>query len=323
MKKGIAGGVLLLALAGLTQAQQGGRPVIGLIVKSDANPFFVKMKEGAQRSATAAGARLITAAGTADDDNDSQVRAIQTMVSEGARTILITPADTQGIVPAIRAARARGVQVIALDSTTDPKSAVNAIFATDNNKAGYLIGRYAGEMMRGKRAVIAMLDLAPGLSVGIARHNGFLKGFGIGAGDPRIVCQQDTNGDQKLARLAMANCLKKNPDINVVYTINEPVAAGAYEALQAAGKAGQAAIFSVDGGCQGVRDVRAGKITATSQQYPMRMASLGVEAALTYTKTGKKASGYTDTSVNLIATRGVPGVKVRDTAFGLDNCWGS
>ncbi|BDP43963.1 sugar ABC transporter substrate-binding protein (plasmid) [Deinococcus aetherius] len=323
MKKRAALGVTLLALAGLTQAQKDGQAVVGLIVKTDVNPFFVKMKEGARKSAAAAGARLMTAAGTADDDNDSQVAAIQKMVRAGAKTILITPADTQGIVPAIRAARAKGVQVIALDSTTDPKSAVDAIFATDNNKAGYLIGRYAGEMMRGKRAVVAMLDLAPGLSVGIARHNGFLKGFGIDPADPRIVCQQDTNGNKDLARTAMANCLKKNPDINVVYTINEPVAAGAYEAIKAAGDPGKVAIFSVDGGCQGVRDVRAGKITATSQQYPMRMASLGVEAAMTYTKTGKKASGYTDTSVNLIAAKSMSGLKVKDTAFGLNNCWGN
>lgn len=281
------------------------------------------MKDGAQRTIATSQAKLLTAAGKSDDDNDSQVAAIQDMLARGAKTILITPADTQRIVPAIRAARAKGVQVIALDSTTDPKSAVDAIFATDNNKAGFLIGQYARTLMEGKKVSIAMLDLAPGLAVGIARHNGFLKGFGITSdSDPRIVCQQDTNGSRELAKSAMANCLKKNPNINVVYTINEPVAAGAYEAIQASGNPGRVAIFSVDGGCQGVRDVKAGKITATSQQYPLRMASLGIEAGLKYAISGIKATGYIDTGVNLVANKAVKGVESRNTAFGLENCWG-
>ena len=323
MKKQIVIGAALLTLIGASHAQTNPGTVIGLILKTETNPFFVKMKDGAQRTIATSQAKLLTAAGKSDDDNDSQVAAIQDMVARGAKTILITPADTQRIVPAIRAARAKGVQVIALDSTTDPKSAVDAIFATDNNKAGFLIGQYARTLMEGKKVSIAMLDLAPGLAVGIARHNGFLKGFGIASdSDPRIVCQQDTNGSRDLAKAAMANCLKKNPNINVVYTINEPVAAGAYEAIQASGNPDRVDIFSVDGGCQGVRDVKAGKITATSQQYPLRMASLGIEAGLKYAKSGAKAKGYIDTGVNLIANKTVKGVASQSTTFGLDNCWG-
>ena len=49
-------------------------------------------------------------------------------------------------------------------------------------------------------------------------------------------------------------------------------------------------IVSVDGGCAGVKDVKAGVIAATSQQYPLKMASMGVEAGVDYAKTGKKAS---------------------------------
>ena len=76
----------------------------------------------------------------------------------------------------------------------------------------------------------------------------------------------------------MENLLQKDPDINVVYTINEPAAAGAYEALKAAGKEKDVLIVSVDGGCPGVKNVKAGVIGATSQQYPLQMASMGVEA---------------------------------------------
>jgi fructose transport system substrate-binding protein len=121
----------------------------------------------------------------------------------------------------------------------------------------------------------------------------------------------------------MENCLQKNPDIDVVYTINEPSAAGAWTALKKAGKSkGAVTIVSVDGGCAGVRNVKAGVIDATSQQYPLKMASLGVAAVVKYAKTGKKASGYTDTGVNLIAAKAVKGVASKNVKYGLANCWG-
>ena len=297
--------------------------VVGLITKTDTNPFFVKMKEGAMEAAKARGARLLTAAGKFDGDNASQVTAIENMVSGGARAILITPSDTKAIVPAIKKARDAGVLVIALDSPTEPQSATDALFATDNFKAGVWIGRYARAALAGKPARVATLDLAPGITVGRLRHDGFLQGFGVKEGDPSIVCSQDTRGDQARGQTAMENCLQKAPDINVVYTINEPAAAGAYQALKSAGKEKAAMIVSVDGGCAGVRNVKAGIIAATSQQYPLKMASLGVDAAVEYARTGKMASGYTDTGVTLITDKPMVGVDSRDTTFGLDACWGT
>lgn len=315
---------ILLCLSACTACLAQAQPiVVGLITKTDTNPFFVKMKEGAAEAARARGARLMTAAGKFDGDNASQVTAIENMVSGGARAILITPSDTKAIVPAIKKARDAGVLVIALDTPTDPQSATDALFATDNFKAGVLIGRYARAALAGKPARIATLDLAPGITVGRLRHDGFLQGFGITERDPSLLCSQDTRGDQARGQTAMENCLQKAPDINLVYTINEPVAAGAYQALKAAGKERAALIVSIDGGCAGIRNVKAGIIAATSQQYPLKMASLGVEAGVEYARTGKRASGYTDTGVTLITDKPQPGVESRDTTFGMDACWGT
>ena len=132
----------------------------------------------------------------------------------------------------------------------------------------------------------------------------------------------DSFGDRSKAQTAMENCLQKNPDINLVYTINEPAAAGAFNALQKAGKEKGVMIVSVDGGCDGIRDVAAGKIAATSQQYPLKMAAMGVEAGIEYAKSGKKVSGYTDTGVTLIAGKAVAGVDSKDVKTGTDLCWG-
>jgi fructose transport system substrate-binding protein len=119
----------------------------------------------------------------------------------------------------------------------------------------------------------------------------------------------------------METCLQKDPGINLVYTINEPAALGANTALKAAGNK-DVTIVSVDGGCAGVRAVKDGTIAATSQQYPLKMATMGVDAVVDFAQSGKKATGYTDTGVTLITDKAQAGVDSKDTAFGLDNCWG-
>lgn len=318
-----------LATAGSAHAQS--QPVIGLITKTETNPFFVKMKEGATEAAKAKGAKLLSGAGKADGDNAGQVTAMENMIAAGAKTILITPSDSKAIIPAIKKAREKGVMVIALDSPTDPADATDALFATDNYQAGVLIGQYAKAAMGGKPAKIVTLDLFPGHPVGAQRHNGFLKGFGLQSFDAKnnelakpaeVVCMADSFGDRAKGQTAMENCLQKAPDVNVVYTINEPAAAGAYNALKKAGKEKGVIIVSVDGGCEGVKNVGAGVIAATSQQYPLRMASMGVDAGVDYAKSGKKVSGYTDTGVTLIAAKPVAGVDSKDVKTGTELCWG-
>ena len=307
------------------------QPVIGLITKTETNPYFVMMRDGARAAARARGARLLTGAGKNDGDNAGQVTAMENMIAAGARAILITVSDAKAIIPAIRKARAKGVLVVALDSPTDPLSATDAFFGTDNYKAGMLIGSYARAALGRRPARIATLDLLPGHPVGAQRHNGFLKGFGLAAPvasvntlgrPPEVVCMADSYGDQAKGQTAMENCLQKNPEITVVYTINEPTAAGAFRALKAAGKERQVVLVSVDGGCQGVRDVASGAIAATAQQYPARMAELGIAAGVAFVTSGKRPSGYTDTGVALIAGKALPGIESKDIQAGLASCFG-
>ncbi|MDR7306936.1 substrate-binding domain-containing protein [Rhodoferax saidenbachensis] len=319
----------LLAVLGLATApaQPQTSVLIGLITKTDTNPFFVKMKEGAKAEARKLDARLLVAAGTQDGDTASQIAAIQRMALAGVKTILIA-SNGDAVIPAIKKVQASGVQVIALDSPID---GADALFATDNYQAGVLIGQYAKVALGATPARIATLDLFPGHPVGAQRHNGFMRGFGLPAPDAvslelgtdkAVVCQADSFGDAAKGQAAMENCLKKHPDINVVYTINEPAAAGAHTALVTAGKAQGVLVVSVDGGCSGVADVAQGHIAATSQQYPLRMAAKGVSAGVEYARTGRRTTGYVDTGVNLITRTAVAGIESKDVAAGTQLCWG-
>ncbi len=311
--------------------------IVGLITKTNTNPFFAKMKEGAEAKAKELGVDFRSFAGKYDGDNTGQVDAIEQLMNAGAKAILITPSDTKAIVPSIERARKAGILVIALDTPLDPPSAADATFATDNLKAGELIGQWAAKTLgdKAKDAHIAYIDaLVDQPSVDRMRDFGFSKGFGIKNSnwkqyghetDKRVAGHQWGGGAEAGSRTAMETLLQKDPNINVVYTINEPTAAGAYGALRAAGK--DALIVSVDGGCPGVKNVAAGVIGATAQQYPLLMASKGVEAAVEYAKTGKKPQpspglDFYNTGVSLVTDKPVKGVPSISSKEGLAKCWG-
>ena len=310
-----------------------------LITKTDTNPFFVKMREGALAKSEELGVELSTFAGRIDGDHDTQVAAIETCIADGAKGILLTASDTSSIVSSVQQARDAGLVVIALDTPLDPIDAADMTFATDNFVAGELIGQWAagalGDMAG--EAKIGMLDLAVSQpTVGVLRDQGFMQGFGIDIADPskwgdeddpRIIGHDVTAGNEEGGRKAMENLLAIDPMINVVYTINEPAAAGAYEALKAIGRENDVLIVSVDGGCPGVANVKAGIIGATSQQYPLLMASKGIEAIVAWANDGTKPANtpgkdFFDTGVALVTDQPVDGVESIDTVEGASLCWG-
>ncbi|TRW96937.1 sugar ABC transporter substrate-binding protein [Paracoccus sp. M683] len=336
LRLSLAASALAFAAGGV-QAQDAVNAC--LITKTDTNPFFVKMKEGATAKAEELGIELKSYAGQVDGDNEAQVAAIEACIADGAKGIMLTASDTAAIVDSVTAARDAGILVIALDTPLDPIDAADATFATDNFAAGELIGKWAAATMGAEaaNAKIAMLDLAISQpSVDVLRDQGFLQGFGIELGDPnkwgdeedpRIVGHEVTAGNEEGGLTAMEALLATDPDINLVYTINEPAAAGAYEALKAVGRENDVLIVSIDGGCPGVQNVKDGIIGATSQQYPLAMASMGIEAIAAFAADGTKPAAsegkdFTDTGVTLITDKPAEGVESIDTAKGLEMCWG-
>lgn len=330
----------LAAITSAGSAMADGHAVSAcLITKTDTNPFFVKMREGAEAAATEAGITLRSYAGKIDGDHETQVAAIETCIADGASGILLTASDTSSIVGAVSQARDAGLLVIALDTPLDPIDAADATFATDNFLAGELIGQWAAATLGddAANAKIAMLDLAVSQpTVGVLRDQGFLQGFGIDLGDPnkwgdetdpRIVGNDVTAGNEEGGRKAMENLLAVDPEINVVYTINEPAAAGAYEALRSIGRENDVLIVSVDGGCPGVQNIADGVIGATSQQYPLRMAALGIEAIAAYAADGTlpentPGKNFFDTGVALVTDQPAEGVDSISVAEGKELCWG-
>jgi fructose transport system substrate-binding protein len=331
---------VLLAAALLASACTSSHDVsVCLVTKTDTNPFFVKMKEGARAKAAELGVELTALAGREEGDNEGQIAAIESCIARGVDGILLVPTDSNAIVDTVRKARGRGIMVIALDTPLEPIDAADATFATDNFKAGELVGAWARARLgpAASTAKIAYLNLLPSRpTVDVLRNQGFMQGFGIELGDPsrigderdaRNVCHDVTNGNPEGGRRAMESCLQRDPEINVVYTINEPAAAGAYEALKAFGKAGDVLLVSIDGGCPGVRNVADGSLGATAQQYPLAMAAQGVAAIANFVRTGERpappaGAAFVDTGAVLVTDEPANGVESIDAQTGLDRCWG-
>ena len=335
--------LVLSACSSGSSDKAGGDVKVSLITKDQTNPFFVAMIKGAKDKAASLGVDLTIASGKQEGDDASQIAAIENAISAKHAGILITPMSVN-VNDAIKKARAAGLFVIALDTPTDPADIVDITFATNNCEAGELIGKWAAAKLGGKKAVIALLDIFDDrmVSVDYCRDNGFLKGMGIDVKNPKImgdeaktgkysggdyviVGNKATGANEAGGHTGLEQLLAKNKAINVVYTINEPTAAGACAALKAAGT--QAIVVSVDGGRAGIENVKSGCIGATSQQYPLLMADLGVQAIYDIVKTGKKPEvtpglDFFNTGVTLITDDPQSGVDSKDTNYGLEKAWG-
>ena len=350
---GIVGLALGAAACGSDDGDSGGSGGtedigVALITKDSSNPFFVAMQKGAKADAAKNGVNLTIASGKQEGDDAGQIAAIEQAVVRGDKGILITPMSDrrqrrhqEG--PRRRPLRHRPRHPARTRRTpsTSPSPRTTARPASSSAS-----GRRA--TLDGGQATIALLDLFNDkiVSVDYDRDQGFLEGMGIDVADPKkngdeaktgkytggkggdytIVCNEPSNGAEDGGRTAMETCLSKSDGINVVYTINEPAAVGASAALKAAGIT-DALVVSVDGGCAGVKSVKDGTIGATAQQYPLKMATLGMEAIAKIARGGEKPTtsdglDFFNTGVALVTDKPAAGVDSITSDAASKICWG-
>jgi fructose transport system substrate-binding protein len=292
---------------------------VALITKTLSNPFFVAMGAAAKEEAAKKGVTLIFEAGKYDGDNATQMSQMDDLVTRGVKTIALVPNLSAGIVPAVKRAQAAGVKVLAIDTALDPADLSDSFIATDNLKAGILNGKWAKDAMGSQPAKIALLEGTPGGEVNTDRMNGFLQGFGD-PGRKLVVADEITNGDQGKGQTAMENVLAAHPDVNLVWTVNEPAALGAATAIKARGLTGKIKIVSMDGGCRGVKGVQDGLIDSDVMQFPKKMGQMAVDLGVDVAA-GKAVPKRVDTGEVLITKTSTEGTGTETLQFGLANCW--
>ena len=337
----------LLSASATPSALAAGKKVkVALILSTYINPYWIYMNKATQAEAKKLGVDLSFEAGQTEGDTSSQITAIDNAIAAGDQGIIIR-ANGPAVNSALTQAEKAGIAVLAVDTVPTPANIVKMTYATDNTLAGRLIGEYAEHRLAGKPATIALLDDVTNevLTVDVDRNHGFLEGMGIPVGKPdingfaptsgryangkggayRIACELPTDGSSSGGQTAMETCLAKNPNINLVYAINEPSAEGAVKALQTAHK--HPIVVTIDGSCANLPYIKSGWIAATAGQYPGKMGAIALDAIYNHiTKgTGFRATpglDFYNTGTKVYSDQPVSGVASITAAKAAAVCWG-
>lgn len=248
---------------------------IGLSLSTLNNPFFVSVRDGAQKEADRLGAKLIIS--DARDDAATQANNMSDLVQQGVDIILVNPVDSDAISTSVSAANEAGIPVIALDRNSEGGKLLSLV-ASDNVKGGEMAAEFIVDKV-GKDANVAQLEGIPGASASNERGKGFKN---IASKELNVVTSQSADFDRAKGLTVMENILQANSDIKGVFCQNDEMALGALEAISNVGKKDQITVVGFDGTEGAISSVKDGKLDATVAQQPDKIGELGVNAAVEF-----------------------------------------
>ena len=264
--------LLAAALAASLSAPAMAKDAIALVISTLDNPFFVTLKEGAEKQAKALDYDLVVL----DSQNDpaKELANVEDISVRGVKILLINPTDSDAVGNAIAVANQKKLPVITLDRAAN-KGQVVAHIASDNTAGGEMAGNYIAEKL-GKGAKIIQLEGIAGTSAARERGAGFAKA--AQAHDFKILASQPADFDRSKGLNVMENLLTAQPEVQGVFAQNDEMALGALRAIQAAGKK-DLVLVGFDGTDDGVKAVKGGKMAATIAQQPEKIGEIGVQTA--------------------------------------------
>ena len=264
--------LLAAAFAASLSAPAMAKDAIALVISTLDNPFFVTLKEGAEKQAKALDYDLVVL----DSQNDpaKELANVEDISVRGVKILLINPTDSDAVGNAIAVANQKKLPVITLDRAAN-KGQVIAHIASDNTAGGEMAGNYIAEKL-GKGAKIIQLEGIAGTSAARERGAGFAKA--AQAHDFKILASQPADFDRSKELNVMENLLTAQPEVQGVFAQNDEMALGALRAIQAAGKK-DLVLVGFDGTDDGVKAVKAGKMAATIAQQPEKIGEIGVQTA--------------------------------------------
>ena len=250
---------------------------LGVAISTLNNPFFVTLKEGAEKAAGAAGVKLIVV--DAQDDPAKQAASIEDLISKKVDALLINPTDADAIVPSIQKANAAKIPVFTIDRGAAGGEVVSHI-ASDNVAGGKMAAEFLCQAIGGKGNVVELQGIA-GTSAARDRGQGFNDYMKANCPGATIVAQQTADFNRAKGLAVFENILQAQPDIAGVFAHNDEMILGAIQAAEAAKRTG-IVFVGFDAIDDAVAAVNQGKLAATVAQQPAEMGRLGVETAVRY-----------------------------------------
>lgn len=256
-----------LAISGSALAQD----TLALAVSTLDNPFFVTLKEEAEKKAQELGYKLVVL----DSQNDpaKELANVEDLAVRGAKVLLINPTDSDAVGNAVAIANKKNIPVITLDRGANKGDVVSHI-ASDNVAGGKMAGDFIAEKV-GKNAKVIQLEGIAGTSAARERGEGFKQT--VEANGFALLASQPADFDRTKGLNVMENLLASHSAAKAVFAQNDEMALGALRAIKAAGK--DILVVGFDGTDDAVKAVQGGKLAATIAQQPEKIGELGVETA--------------------------------------------
>ena len=246
--------------------------LIGISFQELNNPYFISMQEAFEDAAKSIGADVIIT--DAGHDVAQQANDIDDMIQRGIDILILNPTDSDGIEPAVNAAKDAGVIVVAVDAQA--KGPIDSFVGSKNYDAGYMAGKKMVEDLGGSGKV-AILDGIPVVPI-LQRVEGFKAAVAESKGI-EIVDIQNGKQDRAIATDVTENILQANPDLDAIFSVNDGGALGALGAVEASGR--DVWLYSVDGHPEVIEAILAdGVFKATSAQFPADQVRIALGMAL-------------------------------------------
>ena len=275
-------------------AAQPQEIVLGLSLSTLNNPFFVTLKEGAERAAAQYGVKLIVV--DAQDDPAKEAANIEDLIQKKVSALLINPTDTKAVVPSIQKANQAGIPVFTVDRAAEGGEIVSHI-ASDNVAGGRMAAEFLCKALNGKGKVVE-LEGIPGTSAARDRGKGFNDYLKEQCQGLEVVARQPADFNRAKGLQVFENILQAQPQIDGVFAHNDEMVLGAIQATEAAGRTG--IIFvGFDAIDDAVKAVKEGKLAATVAQQPAEMGRLAVEMAVKYLR-GEKVEKFIPVPLSLV-----------------------
>jgi len=275
-------------------AAQPQEIVLGLSLSTLNNPFFVTLKEGAERAAAQYGVKLIAV--DAQDDPAKEAANIEDLIQKKVSALLINPTDTKAVVPSIQKANQAGIPVFTVDRAAEGGEIVSHI-ASDNVAGGQMAAEFLCKALNGKGKVVE-LEGIPGTSAARDRGKGFNDYLKEKCPGLEVVARQPADFNRAKGLQVFENILQAQPQIDGVFAHNDEMVLGAIQAAEAAGRTG--IIFvGFDAIDDAVKAVKEGKLAATVAQQPAEMGRLAVEMAVKYLR-GEKVEKFIPVPLSLV-----------------------
>lgn len=259
------------------------KPKVAVVISTLNNPWFVVLAESAAENAKKLGyeAKIFDSQNNPATESDN----FENLIASGYDAILFNPTDADGSVANILKAKAANIPVFCMDREVNSDDAATSQILSDNYSGCVEIGIEFVKSLHQKGKYVEIIGLV-GDNNTWARSGGF---HSVVDKFPnlKMVAQQSGDFDRNKAMEVLETIMQAHPDIEAVFCGNDAMALGAFQALQAAGKADKVKVFGFDGASEVVEKIKERKIVATGMQYPKVMAEYAARYADEYFK-GRK-----------------------------------